>query len=104
MNKPHEDVWWVTSDAEEIELRSSCGSVARFEGRFARDCARQTAHLAAHAPRLIAMLLQLEWVRDDFRRDGPRHCPACGAPQGNDKEHLVECELVSLLASAGVRS
>jgi hypothetical protein len=106
--KPHEETW--TSDGERVELcedQPPYGSVvvktvARFLCHAPDDCTEaERALLAAQAPAMARLLLELEWAGHPEST-----CPACGRHSdglyGDPPEHAPDCRLVAVLRAAGV--
>lgn len=88
--KVEEESWWVEPGAQDIVLRSSSGSAARFGGRLAPDVDRERAMLAAQAPSMARLLVRLLQRGD--------RCICCG----RDVAPGHECELTAMLKRAGV--
>lgn len=63
---------------------------------------RDRAKLAAAAPAMARLLLELEWAGHDPYADDYA-CPSCEWPQGRTKEHHPECAWLAVMRAAGVR-
>ncbi len=120
MTKPHEETWCAELHGNACE----CSSRVCLEGAagddaalfFSNDGGRAYAQhgrlrLAAAAPEMARLLLELEWVTDS-NSNGPREewCPWCDHRRGYtplpeeslDREHLSGCLWLAVMRKAGV--
>lgn len=96
--KRHEDSTTELVLSAECDKERSHGP-QRTEG-YQDSAAR--AKLAAAAPAMARLLLELEWAGHDPYADDYA-CPSCEWPQGRTKEHHPECTWLAVMRAAGVR-
>ncbi len=103
--KPHEETWianveWPIALVELSEDRDEV--VATFDAPHSmRDVDRARARLAAQAPAMARLLLEIEWSAPI---GGEPACPSCSAFVNNDHRHAPDCEIATVLRAAGVLS
>lgn len=71
-------------------------------GNYGYVLGAQRGRLAATAPAMARLLLELEWAGHDPYADD-HACPSCEWPQGRTKEHHPECTWLAVMRVAGVR-
>lgn len=102
MTKPFEETWRAIGGTLEGAL------VPPHEGGFPTfaevggepDNPYGRARLAAQAPAMARLLLEIQWAPSESLPEGVRHfCPACA--QRREEGHAADCELLGVLRAAG---
>jgi hypothetical protein len=103
--KPWEETW----EAQRYVIEMA-GDAGRKLGEFIDDnddpgwpsCDRDRAQLAAQAPAMARLLLELQWISQESDEGYlPPQCMVCEAYQ-ESTEHAPDCELMAVLKKAGV--
>ena len=118
MTKPHEETWeatpiltkrephWGIKVGDEVVLTvyaETCLVQRHIDEAKEKMPAR--VRLAAQAPAMARLLLELEWAGSGFRDTGNvrttwKACPRCFEHKGTP--HKEDCELATVLRAAGV--
>lgn len=104
-NKVLEETWEVQRYVVEMK-----GDAGRQLGTFIDDadapewpsCDRDRAQLAAAAPEMARLLIEVQWagvLTYQYEGGGDPCCPVC---EGEEPRHEPDCKLVAVLRKAGV--